>query len=119
MAELAPQARAALRARITLPPLPTRAHRLIHCASRIMAGVKSTFVDECWGFEAVQAVQWASSGELGAVDGRHGLLLERGPCGSYSTVVEGGQERWNEERRSSREGRAGAWGASPVVYPWD
>ena len=55
MAELAPQARAALRARITLPPLPTRAHRLIHYASRIMAGVKSTFADECRGFEAVQA----------------------------------------------------------------
>ena len=84
-----------------------------------MAGVKSSFADECRGFEAVQAVQWASSGELVAVDGRHGLLLERGPCGSCSNGVEGGQERWNEERRSSREGRAGAWGASPVVFPWD
>ena len=59
MAELAPPAGRALlslRARMTLPPLPTRAHRLIHCASRIMAGVKSTFADECRGFEAVQAV---------------------------------------------------------------
>ena len=37
-----------------------------------MAGVKSTFADECRGFEAVQAVQWASSGELGAVDGLYG-----------------------------------------------
>ena len=81
MAELAPQARAALRARITLPPLPTRAHRLIHCASRMMAGVKSIFADECRVFEAVQAVQRASCSELGGVDGRDGLLRERVPCG--------------------------------------
>ena len=81
MAKLGPQARAALRARITLPPLPTHVHRLIHHASQIMAGARFTFADECRGFEAVEAVQRASSGELGGVDGRDGLLQERVPCG--------------------------------------
>ena len=45
-----------------------------------MAGVKSSFADECRGFEAVQAVQWASSGELGGLDGLDGLQRELSPC---------------------------------------
>ena len=62
MAKLGPQARAALRARITLPPLPTHVHRLIHHASQIMAGARFTFADECRGFEAVDGGR--AAGEL-------------------------------------------------------
>ena len=115
MAKLAPQARAALRARRTLPPLPTRAHRLILRASRIMTGVKSTFADECRGFEAVQAEQWASSGELGAVDGLYGLLLELARAGHASKL-------WREDRReaarSGREVERGGCGGGGGLLRW-